>query len=247
MKSLLLVAALLIGSIAHATCFPTNNLWIPTSGKMEAQKLSKKKFNEAIDKVYDYYAPVVKAKGFELVFNRAWDDGTVNSDTYVSGDKWIINSYGGLARYKGMDTVEAYAEVACHELGHHMGGAPIYSDEDWASVEGESDYWATKDCMKAIGFSDTEIAAASQVLANVLADLGGEAMPKPETPDKTVQTRTEEDHPVAQCRLDTYLMGLACPVQGDMDHVDPKVNSCFNYPTADSYDSGSRPRCWFAP
>ncbi len=237
---------LLLPVAASASCFPENTLKVPLSHDIQANAITKAAFNEAIDKVYNYYAPIVKAKGYELVFNRAWEDGTVNSDTYVSGKQWVIDSYGGLARYAGMNTVAAYAEVACHELGHHMGGAPRYSG-DWASVEGEADYWGSKECMKAIGFSTRTARAAGDGLGKILADLGGENTPTATTPDMKVVALTFEEHPEAQCRFDTYRSALKCGVHGDQSPTDPKVNNCYDYPTSTTYSIGSRPRCWFAP
>ncbi len=101
--------------------------------------------------------------------------------------------------------------------------------------------------MKAIGFSDSQIEAAAFSLAKVLADLGGESVPSKSKIDSSVVRSTYEEHPQAQCRLDTYLNGLACPQRGDMSDKSPKVNSCFSYPDSKSYGPGSRPRCWFAP
>lgn len=247
----LLVSLFFLSPLATAkvdTCFPQNTLYISTSINATVNAINKTSFDQAIDLVLNHYGPIVKAElGCDLVFNRLWSDGTVNSDTDVEGTNCVVNSYGGLARYKGMDTVAAYAAVACHEVGHHMGGAPRFTGDDWASVEGEADYWATKECMKGIGFSTKDIEAASQALANVLADLGGESVPAANKPDASVVQQTYEDHPAAQCRLDTYLSGLACQAAGSMSPTDPKVNSCFGYPTATTYSAGDRPRCWFAP
>ena len=80
---------------------------------------------------------------------------------------------------------------------------------------------------------------AGQSLGNVLADLGNEPMPRYETPDRTVVKRTQEAHPKAQCRLDTYKAGALCDKTWD-DYVVPanasqaKAVSC------------QKPRCWFA-
>ncbi len=208
--------------------------------------ITESEFNESIDTVYKKYATYVSQKGATLVFNRLWDDGTVNSDTTESWGRWEINAYGGLARYPGM-TKDGYTLVLCHELGHHLGGAPRFGrNTEWASCEGEADYWATR-CMKEIGFSTGGIQNASLVVASVLASLGGEGAPQVSTPDPRVQRRTFEDHPEAQCRLDTYLQGLTCKSTGPMSKYNPRVNSCFSYPTAKTYSPGSRPRCWFAP
>lgn len=244
-----LVTFAMDASVAHATCFPKNNLWIPRHTTIQTHDIAEDVFNSAIDKVLNHYGPIVKKElGCALVFNRLWDDGTVNSDTTVDASgNCVVNSYGGLARFPGMESESAYAAVACHEVGHHMGGAPIYSDQDWAAVEGEADYWATKECMKGIGYSAQESQDAALALAKVLGALGGDPVPDPSKIDKSVVKKTYEDHPKAQCRLDTYLNGLACDVLGPMSQEDPKVNSCFDYPSKKTYAVGSRPRCWFAP
>lgn len=248
MRLILAIAFAVIGPSSWASFFPKNDLYIPVSEDISANAISQSTFNAAIDKVYKVYAPIVKKRGYTLVFSRQWDNGTVNSSTYVSGKQWIINSFGGLARYQGMNTVEAYAAVACHELGHHMGGAPRYTSKiSWASTEGESDYWATKECMKAIGYNASTISQASVALAKVLASMAGEHAPSMGTPDMRVAKKTQENHPAAQCRLDTFLNGLDCPARGSMSSSDPRVNSCYSYPSASGYEAGSRPRCWFAP
>lgn len=138
MRLLIALALVVLCPSSWASFFPENDLEIPVSGDLETNAISQSTFNAAIDKVYKHYAPIVKKRGYTLVFNRKWENATVNSSTYIKGKKWIINSYGGLARYKGMNSVEAYAAVACHELGHHMGGAPRYSSTgmSWASTEG---------------------------------------------------------------------------------------------------------------
>lgn len=244
MRTLFLAIVMWGTNVANATIAPKNNYYIPES--FGSFSIAKTAFNQALDRVEDHYAPIVSGMGYELVINRLWSDGTVNSDTYEDGNQWVINSYGGLARWPGMTTA-SYAAVACHELGHHMGGAPLYTGDDWASVEGACDYWATKECMKAIGYSSSQIKAASVVLAKVLADLGDEPVPSASKYDKRVVKKTFEDHPAAQCRLDTMLQGFNCPKRGKMSKTDPKKNSCWKYPTSKTYAEGDRPRCWFKP
>lgn len=248
---IVMVAMVLFGSKAVAGCFPEQTIKIQDVSTLDAGTgISEQDFNAQIDTLIAAYGDEVQSKGYNLKFNRLWTDETINSDTTVEGTDWVINAYGGLARYKGM-TADGMLLVFCHELGHHMGGAPLYTGEAWpgggASVEGAADYFATLKCMKKIRPQALE--SASQVLANVLADLGGEPVPSKDTPDKSVVKKTYEDHPAAQCRYDTYLMGAQCnvDVNSPLSDSDPKPNSCFSYPTAKSYDVGSRPRCWFAP
>lgn len=99
-------------------------------------------FNATIAEFIKVNKPIVKEQGYELVIQNRWKDSTVNASTYTDGKKWIINAYGGLARFEGM-TPDAYTMVLCHELGHHLGGFP---NMGWASNEGQSDYYATAKC-----------------------------------------------------------------------------------------------------
>jgi hypothetical protein len=212
--------------------------------------ISEDQFNAELDILVKAYGPEVEAMGYHLVINRLWSDDTVNSDTDTEGKNWVINSYGGLARYAGM-TPSGYLAVACHELGHHMGGAPLFSDQTaWGgggpAVEGEADYWSELICMKRLDPQNQ--AAAIQVLSNTLASLEGSANPSVATQDKSVVKKVYEDHPAAQCRFDTYMSAMTCPISiGLMSDANPKVNSCYQYPTKKTYSEGSRPLCWFAP
>ncbi len=107
--------------------------------------ITKSEFDTAISEFLRVNKPIAKKEGYELVIENKWTDSTVNASTYVSGKKWIINAYGGLARYDGM-TADAFTMVLCHELGHHMGGFPKIGNRSWASNEGQSDYYAAAKC-----------------------------------------------------------------------------------------------------
>src|SRR5690606_24574009 len=134
------------------------------------------------------------------------------------------------------------------EIGHHIGGLPKYSDNNgrWASVEGQSDYFATlkclrkvfkkypasainvepaakRDCNERYGV-DTEdsrlcqrIAMASLSAAKMTATLDRGVSPRLDLRDSSVVTRTYERHPKAQCRLDTYYQGAQCEVKDSVD------------------------------
>ena len=58
--------------------------------------------------------------------------------------------FGGLARHEAI-TKDGFATVVCHELGHHLGGAPKKSSwygSSWASNEGQADYFGTMKCLR---------------------------------------------------------------------------------------------------
>lgn len=130
---------------------PKNNFKIPVGYKVKAfgvEPVTEEKFNAILDQVEAIYAPVLEKMGAKLNMIRKWDDPTVNAYASRSGKTYNVAMFGGLARHKEV-TPDGFALVVCHELGHHIGGAPRYSG-NWASAEGQSDYWATKNCAKKI-------------------------------------------------------------------------------------------------
>lgn len=239
------LAAILLSILAldvTAQCIPPNSKYISI---LEFSAVGKDSFDEAIQAVQSAYEHEVLAMGGKLIINNLWSDGTVNAQAYRSGMEWHIDAFGGLARYPGM-TKNAFITVLCHELGHHIGGAPRYSrNTDWASTEGQSDYFATLQCMKKLGIPSP---APSLALASVLADLGGDQKPSRSQRDQSRVSRTYESHPAAQCRLDTMDAGLSCPVFGPLSKDDPRPGTCYEYDRSKSpIGDGNRPRCWFAP
>ncbi len=121
---------------------PINNRKIPIAKSLaDATGIDEKTFNQVIDDFIKVYDPIVQAHGGVLQINRLWDDDTVNANTTLDGNVWAINAFGGLARYKGM-TYDGFMAVLCHEMGHHLGGYPRFTGNDWASVEGQADYFA---------------------------------------------------------------------------------------------------------
>jgi hypothetical protein len=161
-KQGLLIAAVMV-SQAGFTCtkdgkegfVPKNNLYLSVGDK-EATGLNETQFHAVIDKVEAIYAPIVSTYGGELEVVRKWTDGTVNAYAEQYGTNWKVSMFGGLARHKTI-TEDGFALVVCHELGHHIGGAPKYYGDDWASNEGQSDYFATSKCLRRVWMSDDNV------------------------------------------------------------------------------------------
>ena len=137
---------------------PENNMKIPVGSKIRANfmlntgtgGITEAQFNGVMDRIERLYGPVVKQAGGTLQINRLWTDATVNASAEQIQGKWILNMYGGLARHAAT-TEEGMALVACHELGHHLGGAPKIAGwfgDDWATNEGGADYFATLKCLR---------------------------------------------------------------------------------------------------
>lgn len=245
----------LMTSIAYAD-LPENDLWQYDDMNMIYNDVTEETFNLAIKDAQQIYAPIAKNFGYELVIEGDWEDSTVNAYTYRSGKTWYVEMFGGLARRQEI-TLDAFRLVICHELGHQVGGAPFKS---WASIEGQSDYYAVHVCGKKMWKmlkNETKVTVtnyckawrqsddqkicqrnlnAGQSLANLLATLQGATLPKYSTPDKTVVKYTDPNHPKAQCRLDTYLAGSQC--QKDWKDI--------NIPTSENMVCDNRPKCWYA-
>ncbi|MBX3022619.1 MAG: hypothetical protein KF799_13180 [Bdellovibrionales bacterium] len=279
MTSWLLLFIVVLGPQAQASkiCsgfLPENQMSIPaifTSGITESQ------FNNILRRIYNEYRIEFSAQGAEFVVENRWSDPTVNAFASKNGQFWIISMYGGMAREPNM-TYDGFAAIACHEVGHHLGGAPLYGRDSDMAVEGQADYYATLKCLRRLfrGDDNGKILAGRQVdatvvrncqaehrgrqdqllciraamagvsLAAVMADIGSGAVPKITTPDKRRVSRTDETHPRAQCRLDTYFQGALCrvPYSQGLSMTDYRVGTCADERT---YTRGLRPRCWFAP
>lgn len=258
---------------------PPNNLKHRIGAK-DSGGITEAQFNEVMDQMQAVYGPIVAAHGATLQINRLWTDDTVNASAEEQGSTWILNMYGGLARDKSI-TQDGMMLVACHEMGHHLGGAPRYGGTDWAANEGEADYFANSKCLhRMFGRSQTanfthgaflsdDVAIAKAECAKsysgsadqalcvrsseaamsvtaLLASLGGDGPAHFDTPDKSVVTATNDEHPASQCRLDTYFQGSLCSKSYtvDMSPTDPAVGGCV---LSQGYKSGMRPFCWYKP
>ena len=267
---------------------PKNDVKIPIDTKYEmkvqfpdlqavplAGGLTKTQFDAICSRVSKIYTPVIKQKGAKFKVVKLWSNPELNAYADQQGNNWTINMFGGLARHPAMGE-EGFAIVACHETGHHIGGAPKIGT-DWASNEGASDYFSTLKCLRYFyEGADNETwaktanvdpiavdscqrqhtnraeqlycmraAAGAMQIGRVFADLDQVTPPKFETPDPKVVKKTDDSHPAAQCRLDTYYNGGLCPVDKavGVSDLDYRVGSCMQGVEA----RGWRPRCWFAP
>lgn len=260
---------------------PENDFKIPVG--MEADGgIDEVTFNNVIDTIAAEYEDDFKKRRAKFKVNKLWENETVNASANQEGRTrtWVINMYGGLARHQEV-TADGFAMVVCHEIGHHLAGAPKKMFNRWASSEGQSDYFATTKCFRRTYKNDDNIGMMSDVevpeivtskckvslaaiqgqaqyanelamcqrmslgalsVTRLLASLGTPVkMPKFETPDTSVVSRSDERHPVAQCRLDTYFQGALCRVSADIDFndTDETIGACMD-------GEGSRPSCWFA-
>ena len=106
-----------------------------------------------------------------MQIHALWDDDKVNAATRQVGDEWQVLMFGGMARHPEV-TEDAFTLVACHELGHHLAGAPKYQvinrrtfrvENDWSSSEGQADYWGAIHCLKKLLAAEDNVAKMQDV------------------------------------------------------------------------------------
>lgn len=272
--SALLAAAVPAAASDCPGFLPPNDLKIPVNS-LDARGIQEAQFNEVINTIEKIYKPVVAAQGRVLQINRLWTDATVNANASQSGNKDVLNMYGGLARHEAV-TMDGFALVVCHELGHHLGGAPA---RGWASIEGQADYYANLKCLRQV-FADSssnaftsmkgsdevaqqECAAAFPAPADraicVRAAMAGKSVarlfmalhndpvaPGFDTPDPKVVTTMFTDHPATQCRMDTYLQGSLCR-QPVAAPLSATNAAAGTCTRSGGFTGGFRPLCWYKP
>ena len=250
---------------------PENDMQIAVGDK-SANDMTEAKFNAIIDKVEKVYKKVVKDKKAILKIKRKWKNNTVNASAQQMWKYWIVNMYGGLARHPDV-SADGFAMVVCHELGHHLGGAPKYSG--WASNEGQADYFGSMKCFRRVYENDDNVAIISkmevdqeatdkcntsftneaEVALCIRASMAGKSLAKLlgrgravnfKTPDTSVVDQTNNKHPAGQCRLDTYFQGALCTKEWsrEVDPKDPTKGVCNR---SENYKLGVRPLCWYKP
>ena len=140
--------------------------------------------------------------------------------------------------------------------------------KSWSSVEGQSDYYATAKCLPRlleeeegkdlaeplvspeplIGDIDCldqlclRLKEASLAASMIISDLVQEPWdPEIDLRDPTVVSETLRHHPSAQCRLDTFVAGIACRhlAESSFDDENPELGAC-------QEQFSARPKCWFA-
>lgn len=151
--------AALLSSLSLAStlaCDPTgktgimeeNTMQIPVNAKALGG-ISELQFNRVIERVERIYSPVIRMQGKKLTIEKDWQDPTVNAYAKqgLNPNELIVHMFGGLARHQAV-TEDGFALVLCHELGHHLGGAPRKIEANWASNEGQADYFGTMKCFR---------------------------------------------------------------------------------------------------
>lgn len=208
-------------------------------------------FNDINQAILNIYRPILAENGEKVELKELFQGfgGAFKVDSTLKywGENLIIITLTGAVPKNPAINVEGYAIVACHEMGHILGGEPRQKSKlsKWSSVEGQADYFATSLCMwqlmKAMpkdGVSIEPLCAAQFNGAKKVADCsrilsGIKALVSyfnaSQTTAKSISidqkdlskvSYTLQKYPSPQCRVDTWMAGLL---------------------------GKERPSCWFAP
>lgn len=198
----------------------TEDLMRPTG-----TKLPKARFNAVIKVMETEFQSLAAGSGRVLEFYSDYNEDWAQAFARRwETDQVIV--YGGASGLKN-GSEDSFAMILCHEVGHLYGGEPYSDDHNMLAVEGQADFWSTRECFKRV-VGKLSVKAASEsslryckgdvvcartidaalVVTAFYADNRSLVHPKIETVDLSVAETTNRTHPMPQCRLDTLRAGL---------------------------------------
>lgn len=272
---------------AFGSILPPNDLHLEDNLEMVAN-MTEEEFKDIIEGVISLYREPAAAQGATLKVNAMWTNSTVNASAQQMGKNWIINMYGGLARrdevtpdgfamvvchelghhfagfaFKGQSWAANEGQsdyFATHACARRVWGKQSDVNAKFRTSVGEfekskCDEAHTEQADKDLCYRTS---AAGLSLATLLSKLGNSGEPKFDTPDAKTVVRTNDNHPAAQCRLDTYFQAALCnkpfdamlipgkKASGGRNSLDAEKDSAkYTCTELDGKSYGTRPSCWF--
>jgi hypothetical protein len=230
---------------------------------------SERDFKSVAQMITREFSSDFRRRGKNLKVVQDWLTNEENAFASEDGNTAMIHLLGGYARVM---TEDAFLLVACHETGHHLGGAPLYSNSTM-STEGQSDYFATSKCMRRVLKNQdneahikrygahysvridcnrvwgTNTKESFLCMRSIMAAMNLRLRFFPNRRDLLTQKdytkvgATMERHPAPQCRFDTHRAGALCPVSENEMTNGRNTPNCMVGRVREG--SGSRPNCWF--
>ena len=207
-------------------------------GDPRSGPLSVEDFNlittEFITKVWVHH---MQSENLNMLTRFEWENPYLMAGSSLVGQNFTILFSGAFVRLPLMNRL-GVAFILCHELAHLKGGEPrILADplSQWASAEGQSDYWAASVCLpefiqkSAPLFKDILVSEESLQLCkdHKNPELCSQAITAGETflkataawvnakPvsfagdwDHSVVDKVNRSYPTPQCRLQTIVHGV---------------------------------------
>ncbi|MFG1506197.1 hypothetical protein [Halobacteriovorax sp. ZH5_bin.2] len=188
---------------------------------------SEGEFREVIESVLSIYdQKLPQGKNRQVDIN--WESKTLNASVgYKRHSESVRFSFHGEFVRKNKLSKDAFALIACHEVGHIIGGYPKVMPTQKYSSEAQSDYFATNECLKkyfvansaeTIDTSGISTENLSQCKDDKLCLRGLGAIRDASViyPGSDINAKSNHiskvtifnDYPQNQCRVDTLKAGL---------------------------------------
>ncbi len=206
-----------------SNCFSENNLHLPTF--IEGSGITRDQYRKIIKRFMREFAPDMESRGWRLEIPDLWDVSEVQAFASINGNSRQIVVMGGMARHPRM-TEDGLTLVFCHELGHHLGGAPVALYQNGLSIEGQADYFATLKCARRMFSAEANWQFLSLTNWNVTPIMRAEC-----------ETSFQEREQIAVCvrsLVASYTMGLVnaeiknSPVQPKLTTPDKRIAATLN-------------------
>ncbi len=168
-------------------------------------------------RVMSLFSSELSKLSFPLVLDAKWESPYFGAGVSLYQDQFHLMVLGGMTRIEKM-TLDAYAAIVCHEIGHLIGGAPYQtiSGAEWSSAEGQSDFFAANVCLpryfRSLNVDSKEISArvekAGFEMMDALKDFDSN---EPNAKlvrfmelKKEVGATLINQYPTIQCRYETF-------------------------------------------
>jgi hypothetical protein len=211
---------MLLQSRASAECPPGRSLeeyfCLPPE-RIENPSMNRHLFYTLPEQIRSLFREELGKVKYPLSLDLQWESPFLGAGVTFHEEALRLVVFGGTARIKNM-TVDAFAALICHELGHVLGGPPYQSipGSEWSSAEGQSDFFAASQCLpryyQALGLAANATAAqvgnaAYQLFSSLrpYSPLQKEALERRKRQLPEVAGTLRNTYPSLQCRYQQYL------------------------------------------
>lgn len=215
---------------------PDNSLDKQDPGPLAANAngMTEELFFQLIEQTAARFCPVFEQYGMGCRIMGDWTSSIVNAYAMRFGGEWHAVVYGGLARRREL-TPDGMVAVLCHEVGHHISGYAFKSfviGDNWASTEGQADYFATHACLPELWRNETATNASFRGrIPQKAQQLCNEAWPE--------QPRRDLCYRIAAAALsDTTMIARAGGVRPD-----PRFETPSQVRVAETLEDHPTPQC----
>lgn len=172
-------------------------------------------------KIMSLFSAELNKTGYPLILDAQWESPYFGGGMVFYENRFRMMLLGGTVRTKQM-TLDAYAAIVCHELGHVIGGLPLQTipGAEWSSSEGQSDFFAASVCLpryfKSLGLTYAQISARVEktgfemvTALNIFDD--SEVVKRFEKDNSTVSETLINNYPTYQCRYENFRNPMSRP------------------------------------